>query len=180
VVFQIELPAELVAVSRAPRILRPAVARWMAGASVEPAKLAPNGTKFGVHLCFGDLNHKALMKVGKDCAPIVQLANAIAARWPSHTSLAYLHIPLAAGDNPPSLSGSYYDPLANLSVPTDTRLVAGFVHESLGQDKLRDVLGMVESAAGRRVDVAAPCGLGRRDPAMARDLMRASRQLTDA
>jgi hypothetical protein len=39
---------------------------------------------------------------------------------------------------------------------------------------------MVESAAGRRVDVAAPCGLGRRDPAMARDLMRASRQLTDA
>jgi hypothetical protein len=180
VVFQIELPAELVAVSRAPRILRPAVARWMAGASVEPAKLAPNGTKFGVHLCFGDLNHKALMKVGKDCTPIVQLANAIAARWPSHTSLTYLHIPLAAGDNPPSLSGSYYAPLANLSLPTDTRLVAGFVHESLGQGQLREVLGMVESAAGRRVDVAAPCGLGRRDPAMARDLMRASRQLTDA
>ena len=72
VVFQIELPAELVAVSRAPGILRPAVARWMAGVSVEPAKLAPNGTKFGVHLCFGDLNHRALMKVGKDCAPIVE------------------------------------------------------------------------------------------------------------
>jgi hypothetical protein len=152
----------------------------MAGVSVEPAKLAPNGTKFGVHLCFGDLNHKALIKAGKDCAPIVQLANAIAKRWPSHTSLAYLHIPLAAGDNPPSLAESYYAPLANLSLPTDTRLVAGFVHDSLGQDQLREVLRMVESAAGRRVDVATPCGLGRRDPATARELMRASRELTDA
>jgi hypothetical protein len=177
VVFQIELPAELVAVSRAPGVLRPAVARWMAGASVEPAKLAPNGTKFGVHLCFGDLNHKALMKVGKDCAPIVQLANAIAARWPRHTSLAYVHIPLAAGDNPPSLAEPYYAPLANLSLPADTRLVAGFVHEALAEGQLREVLRMVESAAGRHVDVAAPCGLGRRDAAMARDLMRASRQL---
>ncbi|MDT7763169.1 MAG: hypothetical protein QOC63_2589 [Mycobacterium sp.] len=180
VVFQIELPAELVAVSRAPGILRPAVARLMAGVSVEPAELASNGTKFGVHLCFGDLNHKALMNVGKDCAPIVQLANAIAARWPRHTSLAYLHIPLAAGDNAPSLAESYYAPLANLSLPTDTRLVAGFVHEALGEDQLREVLRMVESAAGRRVDVAAPCGLGRRDAAMARHLMRASRQLTVA
>ena len=180
VVFQIELPAELVAVSRAPAALRPAVARWMAGASVEPAKLAPNGTKFGVHLCFGDLNHKALMKVGRDCAPIVQLANAIAARWPRHTSLAYVHIPLAAGDNAPSLAESYYAPLANLSLPADTRLVAGFVHEALSVDQLRIVLSMVESAYGRDVDVAAPCGLGRRDAAMARDLMRASRQLADA
>jgi hypothetical protein len=39
---------------------------------------------------------------------------------------------------------------------------------------------MVESAVGRRVDVAAPCGLGRRDAVMARDLMRASRQLAGA
>lgn len=61
-----------------------------------------------------------------------------------------------------------------------TLLVAGFVHEALGADQLREVLRMVESAAGRRVDVAAPCGLGRRDAEMARDLMRASRQLTVA
>ena len=180
VVFQIELPAELVAVSRAPGILRPAVARWMAAASVEPAKLASNGTKFGVHLCFGDLNHKALMKVGEDCAPTVQLANAIAVRWPRHTSLSYVHLPLAAGDNPPSLAESYYAPLANLSLPAETRLVAGFVHEALAEDQLREVLRMVESAAGRQVDVAAPCGLGRRDAAMACDLMRASRRLAVA
>jgi hypothetical protein len=180
VLFQIELPAELVAVSRSPKLVRGAVARWMGRVSVEPAALAPRGTKFGVHLCFGDLNHKALMKAGKDCGPIVQLTNAIAARWPLHTSLAYVHIPLAAGDDAPSLAESYYAPLADLSLPADTRLVAGFVHEALGTDDLRDVLRMVESAAGRRVDVATPCGLGRRDAAMARDLMRASRQLTDA
>jgi len=67
--------------------------------------------------------------------------------------------------------------LANLSLPADTRLVAGFIHEALAEDQLREVLRMVESAAGRHVDVAAPCGLGRRDAAMARGLMRASRQL---
>jgi len=177
VVFQIELPAELVAVSRSPRVLRSAVARWMAGVSAEPARLAPRGTRFGVHLCFGDLNHRALMKMGSDCGPTVQLANAIAARWPSHASLTYVHIPLAAGDQPPSLAASYYAPLAKLSLPASTRLVAGFVHEDLSDDQLHEVLRMVESAAGRRVDVAAPCGLGRRDAAMARSIMHASRQL---
>jgi hypothetical protein len=177
VVFQIEVPAELVAVSRSPRILRPLVARWMAGATVEPARLAPRGTRFGVHLCFGDLNHRALMKMGRDCAPTVELANAIAARWPSHASLAYMHMPLAAGDQPPSLAASYYAPLAKLSLPASTRLVAGFVHEDLSQEQLGAVLRMVESAAGRRVDVAAPCGLGRRDAVMARDIMHASRQV---
>jgi hypothetical protein len=177
VVFQIELPAELVAVSRSPRLLRRAVARWMAGVSVESAWLAPRGTKFGIHLCFGDLNHRALMEMGRDCAPTVQLANAIAARWPAHASLAYVHLPLAAGNQAPSLAASYYAPLSKLSLPASTRLVAGFVHEDLSQDQLREVLRMVESAAGRRVDVAAPCGLGRRDMVMARDIMHASRQL---
>jgi hypothetical protein len=117
------------------------------------------------------------MKMGRDCAPTVQLANAIAARWPSQASLAYVHLPLAAGDQAPSLSASYYAPLAKLSLPASTRVVAGFVHEELSQDQLRAVLRMVESAAGRRVDVAAPCGLGRRDAVMARDIMHASRQV---
>jgi len=180
VVFQIELPAELVAVSRAPGVLRAVVTRWMAGVSVEPAALAPNGTKFGVHLCFGDLHHKALMIVGRNCSPTVQLANAIVARWPRHTSLAYMHIPLAAGDAAPSLAQSYYAPLADLSLPAGTRLVAGFVHDALSEDQLREVLNMVESIVGGRVDVAAPCGLGRRDAATARDLMRASRHLAAA
>jgi hypothetical protein len=120
------------------------------------------------------------MKVGRNCLPTVQLANAIAAHWPRHTSLAYMHIPLAAGDDAPSLAQSYYAPLADLSLPAGTRLVAGFVHDALSEDQLREVLNMVESAVGRRVDVAAPCGLGRRDVATARDLMRGSRHLAAA
>ncbi len=179
VVFQIELPAELVAVSRAPRILRPLVARWMAGVSVELARLASPGTKIGVHLCFGDLQHRALTKAGQDCGRTVELANAIAAHWPSHTSLTYMHIPLAAGDDPPSLAKSYYAPLARLVLPADTHLVAGFVHEALSQDQLREVMGIIESTAGRRVAIAAPCGLGRRHATMARDLMRATRDLAE-
>jgi hypothetical protein len=178
VVFQIELPAELVAASRTPRLARGPVTRWMAGVSVEPAALAAPGTRFGIHLCFGDLHHRALMRMGADCASTVRLANAIAARWPAHVELDYMHIPLAAGDQAPSLDSSYYAALRDLSLPEHTRLVAGFVHDALSHDELVRVLQMVEAAAGRRVDVAAPCGLGRRDVGAAQELMRASRQLT--
>lgn len=179
VVFQIEVPAELGAVSRAPGFLRPAMARLMARMCIEPAQLAPKGTQFGIHLCFGDLNHRALTKVGKDCAPTVQLANAIAARWPTSSTLSYMHIPLAAGNNPPSLDESYYAPLADLRLPEHTRVVAGFVHETPSPDQLRTVLGMIEAAYGRVVDVASPCGLGRCDTAIARDVLHVSRELTE-
>lgn len=177
VLFQIELPAELVFASRTPRMAQRAVTRWMAGVSVELAVLADAGTRFGIHLCFGDLHHRALMTMGSSCTATVGLANAIAERWPPHVELSYMHIPLAAGDQAPSLNASYYAALRDLSLPTRTRLVAGFVHDALSADELVRVLQLVESAAGRRVDIAAPCGLGRRDIDAARDLMRASRHL---
>jgi hypothetical protein len=46
------------------------------------AAAAPAGARFGVHLCLGDMNHKAYGRM-TDAAPLVQLANAIAARWPA-------------------------------------------------------------------------------------------------
>jgi hypothetical protein len=144
VIFQIELPAETVAVARSPRVLRGAVSRWMAGVSVDLAHSAPRGASFGIHLCFGD------------------------------------HIPLAAGNVPPSTTAAFYAPLAKLELPPATRLIAGFVHETLTEEQLLDVLRMVESAAGRTVDVAAPCGLGRRDESVARAIMTASRRLCAA
>jgi hypothetical protein len=176
-VFQIELVAEMVQVARTPPLLRPAIARWMAGFSVDLPRKAPPGTRFGIHLCYGDLNNRALVTPARDCSAAVTLTNAIVSRWPTATDLDYVHMPLAAGNEPPSLDASYYAPLAQLELPQTTRLVAGFVHEKHSQTELLDVLRLVESAAGRPVDVAAACGLGRREPAVARGVMQASRML---
>jgi hypothetical protein len=71
VVFQIELPAEMVAVAVTPRLLRPVVARWMSAVSVELARMSYPGTRFGVHLCFGDLGNRAMTGLRRDCAAAV-------------------------------------------------------------------------------------------------------------
>jgi hypothetical protein len=52
------------------------------------------------------------------------------------------------------------------------RFVAGFVHEDLGLDTLREVQTLIERNVGHEVDVAATCGLGRREtPDQAWDAM---------
>jgi hypothetical protein len=50
-----------------------------------------------------------------------------------------------------------------LGLPADTRFIAGFLHESLDTDAHLELLARIERLTGREVDVAAACGLGRRD-----------------
>jgi hypothetical protein len=57
---EIEVPAELVFVTKLPAALQPAMAAWMGGIVTSLARRAPRGARFGVHLCLGDLEHKAL------------------------------------------------------------------------------------------------------------------------
>lgn len=94
--------------------------------------------------------------------PLVTLANTLAAMWPDRQRLEYIHTPFAAAEQPGSLDPSWYEPLADLDLPDDTRFVAGFVHEDLDIDQLREVQALIEDHAGQEVDVAATCGLGRR------------------
>jgi hypothetical protein len=50
--------------------------------------------------------------------------------------------------------------------------VAGFVHEDFAVEQLRQIQAIIERHVGHEVDVAATCGLGRReDPAQAFDAM---------
>lgn len=90
IVFQIEVPAELVFVSRFPPLLQPVAARWLGGGVANLARRAPAGARFGVHLCLGDMNHRALGRM-RDVSPLVRLANAIVKagprgdRWSSST-----------------------------------------------------------------------------------------------
>ena len=176
VVFQIEVPVELVFVTKVPPMAQPAMAAWMGGVVTNLASRAPRGARFGVHLCLGDLGHKALGKL-RDAAPLVHLTNAIVKRWPTERPLEYVHAPLAAGEEPPVLRESFYHPLHGLQLPAETRFVAGFLHEDRTLDELRQILGQIESCLVPPVDIAASCGLARRGRDAAMAVMRQSVEL---
>jgi hypothetical protein len=166
VVFQIEVPAELVFVAQMPAPIQPLMANLMARPITGLARRSPAGARFGIHLCLGDLNNKALGRM-RDATPLVLLTNAIVSRWPEGRALEYVHVPLAAGDEPPSLDPSFYAPLSRLRLPDRVRLIAGIVHEGRTEEEERRILAMVDERIGRQADVAAACGLGRREHAAA-------------
>ncbi len=161
VVFQIEVPVELVMVAKAPAPGRAAAAALAAKTVTGLADAAPPGTRFGVHLCLGDMNNRALGRM-TDVAPLVALANAIAKGWPAGRGLEFIHAPFSAADHPAPVDPEFYAPLGDLAVPGAVRLIAGFAHESQSLDDQRRVLELIESGVGRQVDIASACGLGRR------------------
>ncbi|WP_344647782.1 hypothetical protein [Cryptosporangium japonicum] len=177
VVFQVELPAELVLLTRAPRPARRALAGLLAGRVAALALGAPRGARFGAHLCLGDLNHRAL-GAPSDAQPLVELANALVERWPASRPLQYVHLPLAAGAEPPVVDPAFYRPLRGLR-PGGVRVVAGYAHEEQDLGTQRRVRDQVEDAVGARVDVSTSCGLGRRDRAGAIAAMDRIRTLLD-
>jgi hypothetical protein len=163
VLFQLELPGELVTVAQAPRPLRAAMAALLAKGAVRLAARAPVGARFGIHLCVGDMGNQAFGRL-PDASPIVALANAIARRWPAGRTLEYVHAPFAAGEHPAPLAEEFYLPLAGLRLPAGTRFAAGFVHEDRELAEHQRILATIERHTGYRVDVATACGLGRRTP----------------
>ena len=171
VIFQIESVVAMATVATTPQNRQALVAKQMARALVEVPAGAPAATRWGIHLCLGDYQHRAIAEMGS-ARPLVTLANCVAALWPAGRSLEYIHTPFAAADKPGSLDPAWYEPLSELDLPDGIRFVAGFVHEDLDIDQLREVQGMIERNVGHEVDVAATCGLGRReDPAQAWDAM---------
>jgi hypothetical protein len=163
VLFQVEIPVELIMVSRMPRAAQAGVARLMARGVAELARRAPVGARFGVHLCLGDMNHHALGRM-KDTAPLVTLANALARAWPADRPLEFLHAPFAAADVPPVTAPRWYAPLDRLRLGVGTRFIAGFAHEDQSLEDQLFVLDLIERSVGERVAISHACGLGRRPP----------------
>ncbi len=174
-VFQIELPVELVLIAQAPRIARGGLARLMARHVASLALGAPAGSRFGVHLCLGDMNHRALGRMS-DTGPLVSLANAIVAAWPTDQKLEFMHAPLAAADNPPSGEAAFYQPLSGLELGP-ARFIAGYAHEDQPIDEQLRIRDLIEHAVGHPADVSTSCGLGRRRPAAAAAAMDRIREL---
>jgi hypothetical protein len=179
VLFQIELPFEMVMVAQMPRPLRRAIAARLARGVVRLGERSPEGARFGIHLCLGDLGHRAFA-TPTDADPAVVLANAIATRWPRNRPLEFVHAPFAAAEKPAPLDPAFYAPLSRLRLPDGVRFVAGFVHENRDLDEHRRILSMIEARLGRQVDVATACGLGRRTPETAYHTMDLAAQLVAA
>jgi hypothetical protein len=171
VIFQVESVVAMVAVARSAPEAQQAVATRMAESIIAMVALAPEGVRFGIHICLGDFHHRALAELGS-ARPVVTLANTLAKLWPAGRPLEYIHAPFAAAEKPGSLDPTWYEPLDELALPDGVRFVAGFVHEDVDIDELRKIHAMIERHAGREVDVAATCGLGRRpSPDQAWDAM---------
>jgi hypothetical protein len=161
VVFQIEIPAELAFVARMPGPLRPLVAAYFARGIARLVRLSPSGARFGIHLCLGDMNHRALATM-PDTTPVVLLSNAIVKAWPAGRNLDFIHAPFAAADVVPRTDAQWYAPLTRLEVPAATRFAAGFVHEDQDLEQQRELRALIERNVGREVAVSTSCGLGRR------------------
>jgi hypothetical protein len=161
VVFQIEIPAELAFVARMPQPLRGAMAKYLARGIARLVRLSPSGARFGIHLCLGDMNHRALATM-PDTTPVVLLANAIIKAWPAGRSLDFVHAPFAAAEIEPRTDPEWYAPLTRLNLPPATRFAAGFVHEDQDLEVQRVLRGLIERNVGREVAVSTSCGLGRR------------------
>ncbi len=176
IVYQLEIPIEIEVVNRIPKPLRKAGARWMAGRILRLVERSPHGTRWGFHLCVGDMNNEAFSRLD-DATTLVQLANALVRRFPSGRKLEFVHFPLAHGSEPPVRDRAFYEPLADLAVPADVRVIAGYAHEAQSLEEQQEVRSIIEGLVRRPVDVAASCGLGRRDLDAAQANLRQSKSL---
>ena len=124
------------------------------------------------------MNHKALGSMS-DTAPLVALANAIAAAWPPGRPLEFMHAPFAAAEVPPPVAPRWYAPLDRLKLDPATRFVAGFAHEDQPLDDQRFIQQVIERSIGGPAAVSTSCGLGRRTPEAAQRALMRIRELAD-
>lgn len=173
IIFQLEVPGELAMAYRMPKFLVDLPLRTVLGlvSQIEPQ------VPFGIHLCFGDLNNEALTKADS-LDKMVHFSNRLIEKWPKTHELRYIHYPLAEGVEPPPLQSDYYRPLKNIVLPPEVRFVAGFVHDKRSEAEHQQILQIIETLRGHSVDVACSCGLGRRTPQAAENLMGISQRLT--
>ncbi|MGB7859161.1 MAG: hypothetical protein WBM90_01540, partial [Acidimicrobiia bacterium] len=122
VVYQLEIPIEVEVMARIPGLVRGAGVKWLAGRVLRVIERSPETTRWGFHLCVGDMNNKAFSHLD-DTEPVVQLSNALVSRFPKGRKLEFVHMPLAHGSIPPTTDEAFYAPLTNLQLPDGVRFV---------------------------------------------------------
>ncbi|WP_236787927.1 hypothetical protein [Amycolatopsis sp. GM8] len=176
VAFQVETPAVCVSYDRAPRSLWPVATGFLTSVTARVLEAIPADALVIVHdYCHGDYMNKPIADPGT-LLPLVAFRNRIAARLRAGgRTIPPMHAALCDGVTPPSLDPEFYKPLNRLD--PDIPFYAGVVDEQHPAETAA-ALRLTEAALGRPVNaVAAPCGLGRRDPERAAANMRLAREL---
>jgi hypothetical protein len=169
--FQFEIPIEMALLIEHPASEMASAARDLIQPLMTLIAACPGGSRFGMHLCWGDQKW-ATTNLPPDTTPIVVMANAIARMWPAAQKLAYLHAPFVVGLAEPRTDLAYYEPLRKLKLGAGTRFVAGYIDERLSTGTLLAVRKMIETLVGTDIDIASTCGLGRRSKESALNHMR--------
>lgn len=177
--FQIEVPILLASLVMAPPRVRRPLASVLARSITRLAGAAPVGTRFAVHLCVGDQDHRAAA-VPDDAGPLVLLANAIVQRWPAGRELVLLHAPFAAADQPASTGAAFYEPLRHLELPAEMAFAAGFAHEEQDLAAQVGIRDRAEEILGREIVISSACGLGRRSEVAGLAVLRRHAELCTA
>lgn len=123
----------------------------------------PPGVEMGMHLCYGDISNKHWKQ--PDLGLMAQFANAVQAGLSRR--LDYIHMPIPVDWTSPD----HYAALGDFDLPAGTKVYLGLIHAADGVAGARE---RMEAAEVHLSDfgVAAPCGLGRRDPAQISDILR--------
>jgi hypothetical protein len=171
-VFQIEIPIEVIMFHLLPPVISDIVFRSVIGL----INLLNPAIPIGIHLCLGDLNNESLAKLSS-LKRLVKFSNKLVAKFPATHKLEFIHYPLAEGKIPPVTDSSFYDELGKITLPSNTRFIAGFVHEKLSLDEHTHLLKNIENIRGDKVDVACSCGMGRRSKEVADQLLKIKKQL---
>ena len=173
-VFQIEVPIEVIMFHMLPPILSNIVFRTITGL----IELLDPKIPIGIHLCLGDLNNESLAKINT-LKPLVSFANKLIKRLPATHKLEFMHFPLAEGKVPPVVDSSFYNELKKVKLPQNTRFIAGFVHEKLSLEQHQSLLKNIDIIRNERVEIACSCGMGRRTPQAVDQLLKIKKELVE-
>jgi methionine synthase II (cobalamin-independent) len=129
----------------------------------------PAEVEVGHHLCYGDYKGKHFVEP-RDTAGMVGMANTLHERV--SRPIQWLHMPVPIDRN----DDAYFRPLDGLRMQDGTEVYLGLVHPDGLDANRRRVAAAAPHLAS--FGVATECGLGRRPPAMIRDLMALHAQLS--
>ena len=130
--------------------------------------ISPN-IELGYHLCYGSMNNKH-WKEPEDLEMCTKVSNAISKKISRAIQFIHMPVPIDRSDE------SYFAPLKELSLSSNTEIILGLVHDS------QDVQSNIERIEAARVylndfGIGTECGLGRREVSEMPGLMKLQAEL---
>lgn len=113
----------------------------------------PADIEVGVHLCYGDVGEKHFVEP-TDTRNLTRFANAVTAAATRDLTWLHLPVPIDRDDE------TYFAPLRDLTLGSDTELYLGLVHREDGVDGAQRRIAAAQTQV-EKFGVATECGIGR-------------------